>query len=195
MRMRMLCLTTMLSCLFVGVAFGADTYTIDAVHSSIAFSIQHLVINHVHGNFTEVSGNILYDEADITKSSVGVTLQASSINTNNANRDKDLRSANFFDVEKYPTITFKSTRIEKQEGGWVCVGTLTMHGVSKEIAVPFTITGKIKDPWGKTRIGIEGELTLNRQDFGISWNKMMEGGGLVIANKVKVTLNVEAVQQ
>ena len=176
--------------------FGADQYAIDPAHTNVGFSVQHLVINRVHGNFTAVSGEILYDEEDVTRSSVKVVIQTASINTNQADRDKHLKSADFFDAEKYPEITFQSTKIEKRDKeGYLCVGTLTMHGVSKEVAIPFEVTGKVKDPRGKTRIGIEANLTLNRLDYGISWNKALEGGGLVVGNSVRIALNVEAIKQ
>ena len=176
-------------------AIAADRYTVDPVHTSISFTVPHLVINRVHGQFGEFSGTILYDEQDPSKSSVEVIIQAASITTANADRDKHLRSPDFFDVATYPTITFHSTQVEPRGEGYVCRGTLTMRGVSKEIEIPFAILGKIQDPWGKTRIGIEGGLTINRRDYGISWSKVMDGGGLVVGDDVKILLNVEAIQQ
>ncbi len=185
----------MASLLLTSPVFAADQYTIDPQHTDVGFAVQHLVISNVRGNFTDVSGKILYDEADITKSSVNVTIKTASIDTHNADRDKHLRSPDFFDVTKYPEITFQSRGIEKHGDGYLCIGTLTMHGVSKKIGIPFQITGKIKDPRGNTRIGVEAALTLNRQDFGISWNKAMDNGGLMVGNKVKINLSVEAIQQ
>ncbi len=175
-------------------SLGADRYEIDPVHTSIGFAVRHFVINKVRGHFTNFSGTILYDEEDITKTSFSVTIKAASIDTRHFKRDKDLRSPDFLDVKKYPVITFQSTRIEKMGQGYVAIGTLTMHGVSKEIALPFTIPGKVKDPWGNTRIGVEAAITVNRQDYGISWSQRMDSGGLVVGNEVQIEINVEAIK-
>jgi polyisoprenoid-binding protein YceI len=183
-----------LSLFLVNTLFSADKYALDPVHTSIGFSVRHLVINSVKGKFTDFSGTLLYDDGDITKSSVNVTIKAASVDTGTPNRDKDLRSANFLEAEKFPELTFQSQRIEKRGDGYVAVGTLTMHGVSKEIALPFSITGKIKDPWGGTRMGIEAGLTLDRRDFGMSYGKTLDGGGLVVGNDVKIEIAAEAVK-
>ena len=126
---------------------------------------------------------------------MSVKIQTASANTENKMRDDDLRSPNFFDVAKYPEITFQSSRIEKQGDGYVCVGTLAMHGVPKEITLPFTILGKIKDPWGNTRIGLEAELKIDRRDWGLTYSKTLDSGGLVVGNDIKIDLNVEAVKK
>jgi polyisoprenoid-binding protein YceI len=185
---------SVLSLFLVSTVFSADKYTLDPVHTSIEFSVRHLVINNVKGKFTDFSGTLLYDDGDITKSSVNVSIKAASVNTGTPNRDNDLRSANFLDAEKFPEITFQSQRIEKRGDGYVAVGTLTIHGVSKETALPFSITGKIKDPWGGTRMGIEVALTLNRRDFGMNYGKTLDGGGLVVGNDVKIEIAAEAVK-
>jgi polyisoprenoid-binding protein YceI len=185
---------SVLSLFLVSTVFSADKYTLDPVHTSIEFSVRHLVINNVKGKFTDFSGTLLYDDGDITKSSVSVSIKAASVNTGTPNRDNDLRSANFLDAEKFPEITFQSQRIEKREDGYLAVGTLTIHGVSKEITLPFSITGKIKDPWGGTRMGIEVALTLNRRDFGMNYGKTLDGGGLVVGNDVKIEIAAEAVK-
>lgn len=194
MRLKKMVWALLLSLFLVNAVFSADKYALDPVHSSIGFSIRHLVINSVKGKFTEFTGTLLYDEGDITKSSVNVTIKAASINTGTPNRDKDLRSANFLDAEKFPELTFQSQRIEKRGDGYVAVGTLTMHGVSKEISLPFTITGKIKDPWGGTRMGIEAGITLDRRDYGMNYGKTLDGGGLVVGNDVKIEIAAEAVK-
>lgn len=191
---KILALSTLLL-LFGGAAQAADTYQIDPVHSTVNFAVKHLVINTVRGNFTEFSGKIVYDEADITKSSVDVTIKAASVNTGNDKRDTHLRSAEFLDAQKYPEILFKSKEIKKEGDGYVVVGDLTLHGVTREVSFPFQILGKIKDPWGKTRIGLEASLTINRQDFGVSWSQTMDNGGLMVGNDVKIELNVEAVKE
>ncbi|HXF04521.1 MAG TPA: YceI family protein [Blastocatellia bacterium] len=176
-------------------ARGADTYVIDVSHSWIGFSVRHMMVTNVRGRFTDFSGTILYDEQDITKSSVSVTIKTASINTENADRDRHLRSADFFDAEKYPEITFVSKRIEKRGADYVCIGTLTIRGVSREVAIPFTITGKVKDQRGNTRIGVEASLTINRQDFGVTWNRALDAGGVVVGNDVKIELNIEAINR
>ena len=183
------------SLILVTSAWGADRYEIDPVHSEVGFSVKHLVINNVRGKFADFAGAILYDESDATKSSVNVTVKTASITTGNTLRDGDLKSANFFDVAKYPELTFQSKRVEKRGEGYVAVGTLNMHGTSKDISLPFAINGKIKDPWGNQRIGIEAGLTINRQDWGINYSKVTDSGGLVVGNDVKIELNVEAIKK
>lgn len=177
----------------VSSAFAADEYEIDAVHSSIGFSVRHLLISNVTGNFNDFSGKIMFDEKDMTNSSVDLTIKAASINTNNVDRDNHLRASDFFDAEKFPEITFKSGKVEKAEDNYVLVGTLTMHGVSKEISIPFEFIGKAKGPMGKQRLGFEGNTKLNRKDFGITWNKTLDEGGLAVGNEIKIQLNIEAV--
>ena len=192
---RILALVGMLSLFSFNAALAADQYAVDPVHSHIGFSVKHLVITNVKGDFTDYSGTIVYDEKDITQSSVNVTIKTASIHTGNQQRDDDLRSPNFLDAAQYPEMTFKSTRIEPKEDGYLCTGMLTLHGVSKEISIPFDIEGPIKDPWGKTRIGVEATLSLNRQDYGIKYDKALDNGGAVVGNKVKISLNVEGIKQ
>jgi polyisoprenoid-binding protein YceI len=192
MKQKQLILAGVASLLVAAAAQGADRYQIDPAHTQIGFSVRHLVISNVQGKFNEFSGTILYDAQDITKSSVSITIKAASIDTGVEQRDNHLRSADFFDAAKYPEITFQSTRLEKQGEGLVAVGILTMHGVAKEVVVPFSLTGPIKDPWGKQRVGVEASLTISRQDWGLSYSKAMDSGGLIIGNDVKIALNVEA---
>jgi polyisoprenoid-binding protein YceI len=175
--------------------FAADTYTIDPVHSSVAFSVQHLVISRVSGNFLDFSGTIVYEEKDPSKSSVEVHIKTASVDTRNQKRDEDLRSDEFFNAAKFPEITFVSNRIEKTGDGYIAHGPLTIHGVSKDIALPFSISGTIKDPWGNTRLGAQGGLTINRKDFGLSYSKTIESGGLMVGDEVKIELAVEAVKK
>jgi len=176
-------------------ALAADTYTIDPVHSAVGFSVQHMMISHVNGTFQDFSGTIVYDEKDPSKCSVNVNIKATSIDTRNQDRDADLRTNKFFDAAKFPEITFASTRIEKTGDSYIAHGPLTIRGVSKEVALPFKISGTAKDPWGKTRLGAQAGLTINRQDFGVSWNKKLDGGGVLIGDEVKIDLAVEAVKQ
>ncbi len=179
----------------VMTGFAGDRYQIDPVHSSIGFTVRHMVIANVKGYFKEFSGTIIYDENDITRSSVSVTIKTASINTENPKRDAHLRSPDFFDAEKYPEITFKSKRILKEKDGYIAVGDLTMRGVTREIRIPFQILGKVTDPWGNTRLGVEASLKLNRHDYGISWSQTLDNGGLVVGDEVKIDLNIEAVKQ
>ena len=180
--------------LVAGTTRAADTYTIDRAHSSIQFIVRHLVVTKVKGEFNEFAGTILYDDKDITKSSVEVTIKATSIDTKEPKRDDHLRSPDFFEVAKFPEIIFKSKRIEKAGDGYAAIGDLTMHGVTKEIKIPFTIAGVITDPWGNTRLGLSAETELNRQDYGVSWSKKLDNGGLVAGDDVQIELEVEAVK-
>jgi polyisoprenoid-binding protein YceI len=189
---------------FVGLALAAlaspaaaaEVFTFDTSHTTVGFAVKHMVISTVKGRFDDFSGTVTYDPQDVTKSSVEVAIKTASIDTGNADRDKHLKSADFFDAEKYPEITFKSTRIEKRGNGYVAYGPLTMRGVTKEVELPFTITGVINDPWGNTRIGAEVEpVKVNRQEFGISWSKTLDGGGLVVSDDVTLELSVQAVKK
>jgi polyisoprenoid-binding protein YceI len=193
MRYRSLFSAVVVSLFFISAVFGADKYQFDLAHTSIGFSVRHMVLSYVKGDFKDFSGTILLDEKDISKSSVEVTIKTASINTGNEKRDSDLKAEGFLEAEKYPEITFKSKRIEKNDDGYVAVGDLTLHGVTKEISLPFNLIGPIKDPWGNNRIGIQATLEINRQDYGVSWSKTMDNGGLIVGDEVKIELNVEAV--
>ena len=193
MRIRRAVLFSVLTLLWVVAPCVAEQYVMDPAHSSVQFSVEHLVLTPVKGGFTEFSGEISYDEAYAEKSWVKVVIRTDSINTNQPDRDKHLKSKDFLFAQKYPEIVFESRRIEKKEGGYLCFGTLSLHGVSKQIGIPFVITGTIKDPQGKTRLGMEGALTLDRRDYGIVWNKVIEGGGLLVGNDVTIDLSVEAI--
>jgi polyisoprenoid-binding protein YceI len=174
-------------------ALAADEYKIDPVHSTVAFSVKHMVVNTVHGRFNDYSGQILYDEQDPSKSSVNVTIKAASINTDNGQRDGHLRSADFLDAANHPEITFQSKSVEKAANGFVAHGVLTIRGVSKNVDLPFTLSGPIAAGGGNL-LGAEASLTINRQDYGVSWSKALDNGGLIVANEVKIDVNVEAKQ-
>lgn len=174
---------------------AADAYTIDSAHSKAGFSVTHMMINEVEGGFLDFSGNITWDEADMTKSMIAGKIMVTSINTDNAKRDEHLRSPDFFDAAKFPELTFKSTKIEKRGNQLVAVGDVTIKGVTKNVEIPFTMSGKITDPWGNTRIGIKGTLTINRKDFGMTWNKTLDAGGVVLGDEVKINLLAEAILQ
>ena len=177
-----------------GTASAADNYAIDPAHSSVNFTVRHLGLSKVHGNFTDFTGTISYDPRDVTKSAVKVTIKTASINTGNETRDNHLRSPDFFDAVKYPELTFASEKITKSKDGFVAQGTLTMHGVSKKVELPFTLAGPAKGMQGEMRLAAEAQITLNRQDYGVSWNKALDAGGVVVGNDVAVEISVEAVQ-
>lgn len=161
------------SLLLVGAARAADRFEIDPAHAFVTFAVSHFS-GKAKGSFTDVSGVITYDEKDITKSSVEVVIKTASIHTGNANRDAHLRSADFFDVEKFPEMTFKSKRVEKRGAGYVAIGDLTVRGVTKEVVMPFTLSGPIKDPLptGVKRLLVESSLKVDRRDFGITWSRV-----------------------
>lgn len=168
-------------------------YKLDPAHSTIGFAIRHLEINWVEGRFKDFNGIIRYDEKDVTKSSVEFTAKIESIDTGVEARDKHLRTADFFDAAKYPEMRFKSTRVERQgKDGYVLHGDFTLRDVTKQIALPFTITGAIKDQRGNTRFGINAQTKINRRDYGITWGKAMENGGLDLGNEVTINLHLEA---
>jgi polyisoprenoid-binding protein YceI len=152
------------------------------------------MINDVHGSFNDFAGTIVVNEKDISKSSVDFTAKVASIDTNVPQRDTHLKSPDFFDAEKYPEISFKSTRIEQAGNGLRAIGTFTMHGVSKTISIPFHATGPVVDGFGDTRFGVQANLQLNRQDYGVKWNQVLDNGGLAVDNIVRINLDLEAVK-
>jgi polyisoprenoid-binding protein YceI len=168
-------------------AWAADEYKIDPVHSNVGFAVRHMAVSTVHGRFTDFNGSILFDDKDASNSSVDVTIKSTSVNTDNGNRDNDLRSPNFLDVAKFPEITFKSKSVEKKGDGYVAHGTLTIHGVPKDVDLPFTLSGPVATQRGKV-LGAESGLTINRQDYGVA------GGKLVVGDDLKIELSVEARQ-
>ena len=187
-------LSAVMVVLFASSMLLADTYTLDKPHTSVGFTVTHLMLSHVQGAFRDFNGTVNYDPSDVTKSSIDVHIVASSISTGDDGRDKHLKSPDFFDVEKFPELTFKSTSIDKKGDGYVAHGPLTIHGVTKDIALPFTIQGTVKDPWGKTHLVAQASITISRKDYGLVWNKALEGGGVLVGDDVKIDLTVEAVK-
>ena len=180
-----------ISLLSISGLFAADKYVVDKAHTNIGFTVKHLVISTVPGRFQDFDVVFMYDENDISKSSVTATISTASIFTDSEKRDEHLKSADFFDAEKYPEITFNSNNFQKTDDGYISKGTLTMRGVSKEVEIPFQILGIVKDPSGNTKMVIEGGLTINRQDFKVSWNKTLDTGGLLVSDEVKIELNIQ----
>lgn len=176
-------------------AIAADTYVVDKGHSETTFQIRHLM-SKVSGRFSDFDGRISVDPARPEASSVEFTIRAASIDTAVPDRDKHLRSADFFDVETYPEIRFKSTRIVPRGGdAYAVTGTLTLRGVSKEITLPVLFLGFAKDPWDNERAGFETSVTLNRKDYGLVWNKALDNGGVLLGDEARITISLETVRQ
>ena len=173
-----------------------STWNIDSVHSVAEFKVKHMMISNVKGNFTGISGTLELDEADVANSKIEATLDAASINTREAQRDTHLKSADFFDVEKFPTLSFRSTRITRTGEDELAVeGDLTIHGVTRKVR--FAVEGPTapgKDPWGNTRIGISATTKINRKDYGLTWNAALETGGILVGEEVTITVEVQFIK-
>ncbi len=177
---------------------SADTWKIDPVHSTVEFTVRHMTISSVRGQFDKVAGTITAKDNDPSSVSIEATIDTASIDTRSSDRDADLKSVNFLDVAKYPTMIFKSKKIEAAggPGKWKVIGDLTLHGVTREVTLDVEGPhGPVKDPWGNTRAGAFATTTVSRKAFGLTWNKMIETGGAVVGDAVSVTINVEAVKQ
>lgn len=171
----------------------AGDYRLDPAHSRIGFAVRHLEINWVEGRFKDFEGTVHYDDKDVTRSSVEFSAKAASIDTGIEARDKHLRTADFFEVEKYPTLTFKSTRVERKgKDAYVLHGDLTLKGVTKPVQLPFKIIGAVKDQRGNTRFGVEAQTKINRRDFGVNYGNALAAGGFDVGNEVNITLHLEA---
>lgn len=177
-------------------ALAQGTYEIDSAHSSAQFSVKHLMISNVKGEFTKVTGTFSYDPKNVAASMIDASIDASTINTREPKRDAHLKSPDFFDTAKYPTLTFKSKQAW-QSGGKVHVkGDLTMRGVTKEVVLDINRpTAEIKDPWGNARIGATATTTINRKEWGLTWNKALEAGGVMVGDDVTITLDIEGVKK
>jgi len=175
----------------------ASDWNIDSDHSAAHFKVQHMMIADVLGSFRDLQGFALIDGKDITRSSIEVTINASSIDTGVEKRDVHLKSADFFDTEKYPTITFKSKRVKKAWGNKLkVVGDLTLHGITKEVELlVYGPSDGAKDPWGNTRKGAKATTVINRKDFGIVWNATLDNGGLLIGEQVDITIDLELIEK
>ena len=172
------------------------TYKIDPAHSKAHFTVRHMMITNVRGSFSGVQGTVVYDPENLSASSVDVTIDANTINTQEPDRDKHLKSADFLEVEKYPTITFKSKSVTKDGSGELQVkGDLTIHGVTKEVVLKVEgPTAEAKDPWGNIRIGASGTTKIKRSDFGLTYNAALEAGGVLVGDEVKIELEVSLIK-
>lgn len=171
-------------------------WSIDPAHSVAEFKVRHMMISNVKGHFSVISGSLKLNEADVTKSSVEASIDAASLNTREPQRDAHLKSADFLDVEKFPTLSFKSTRISRnQEGELEATGDLTIHGVTRSVAFAVEdFSQPSKDPWGNTRIGLSATTKISRKDFGLSWNAALETGGVMVGDEVTINLEVEFIK-
>jgi polyisoprenoid-binding protein YceI len=175
------------------VALG--TWQIDPKHSSAEFAVRHMMVTTVKGHITGIEGTIEADEADPTRSTVRASLDVATIETRDPQRDAHLRSADFFDVEEFPKVTFESTRIEPAGDRYRVVGNLTLHGVTREIVLDTSLEGRQRDPWGSERAGFSAQTVIDRRDFGLTWNQALEAGAVLVGNDVRISIEVEAVRQ
>jgi polyisoprenoid-binding protein YceI len=173
----------------------AGAYTVDPTHSHLGFSTRHAMVTTVRGQFKEFSGVAKVDTEHPGNSSVSVTIKPESIETGTADRDAHLRSADFFDADTYPEITFVSTDVERTDDvTWVITGDLTIKDVTKSVAIEFESTGSARDPFGNLRVGFEGGTTISRKDWGLTWNAALETGGVLVSDKIKLDFDISAIQ-
>jgi polyisoprenoid-binding protein YceI len=171
-------------------------YQIDSTHSAAHFSVRHLMVSNVRGEFTRLAGTLAYDAANPANSSLEARVEVASINTRDAQRDTHLKSPDFFDVEKFPELIFRSKQVTKDGSAWKLTGDLTIHGVTHEVTLDVDgLTPEVKDPWGGYRIGASAETKIRRKDFGLNWNMALEAGGVVVGDEVKISIEIEAMRQ
>jgi polyisoprenoid-binding protein YceI len=175
---------------------GLTTWRIDPAHTHVEFAVRHLMITTVKGRFNEVTGTVVSNDDQAAKGDVNITINAASIDTREPQRDAHLRSADFLDAEKFPAITFKSRRIEVVKGDdFKLAGDLTIHGVTQEVVLDVTSEGRAKDPWGGERAGFTATTKIKRGDFGLTWNQVLETGGVLVGDDVKISIDVELLKQ
>jgi polyisoprenoid-binding protein YceI len=173
----------------------AATWSFDKAHSSVGFSVRHMVISRTTGKFNDFEGVLEFDGENIASGKVELTVRMASIDTDDEKRDGHLKTGDFFDVEKYPTMTFKSTKISNVKGSsFQLIGTLTIKDVSKEVTFDCEFNGTLNDPWGNTRAGFYAETEINRQDFNVSFSQTLDSGGLIVGDNVTIKLEIEAIQ-
>lgn len=175
---------------------STSTWKIDPVHSNAHFKVKHMMISHVKGEFTSITGTLELDEADVTKSKVEATIDANTISTREAQRDAHLKSTDFLDAQKFPTLTFKSTRISKKgEDEYAVSGDLSIHGVTRNVTFQVEeLSAPMKDPWGNTRIGLSAATKINRKDFGLVWNSALETGGVLVGDEVTIMVDAQFIK-
>src|SRR5207244_4352540 len=188
---------TVAALLAVPLTAPAAMWDLDPAHTSVQFSVRHLMVSNVRGEFAKTSGSVQADESDPARAKIEATIDAASVSTRIEKRDTHLRSPDFLDVAKYPTITFVSTKIEAAGSGHFKVtGDLTLHGVTRPVVLDVQgPTPEIKDPWGKTRAGAQATTTINRKDFGLIWNQTLDAGGVAVGDEVAITIDVEATKR
>lgn len=173
-----------------------STWTIDADHSEVGFAVKHLMVATVKGTFRRFSGHVVLDENNMSASSIEANIETASIDTRQDQRDAHLRSPDFFDAENHPLITFRSRKVERlRHGYYSAIGDLTIRGTTREVVLDVEETGRGGDPWGNQRIGYSARTTINREDFGLTWNQALETGGVVVGKDVKISLDIETIQQ
>ena len=194
-RLRIIGITSLL--LALSSAAFAATWEFDPARTGVQFKVRHLMVSHVRGDFEKVSGKIVYDEKDISRSSANITIDAASINTRVAKRDEHLKSPDFLDAAKYPSLVFKSKKVEQAgDGKLKMTGDLTIRGVTKEVVLDIEgPTSPIRDIEGKTRVGGVASTKINRKDFGLTWNKAIETGGVVVGDEVEITIDIEIIRK
>lgn len=187
----------LLSLLILPPLVSAESWSIDPEHSNLGFKIRHMMVSNVKGNFPAFTGTVQIDDRDITRSKVEVSIETASINTNIKKRDADLRSPNFFDVGKYPLMTYVSTKVEKGgEGKLRVTGNLTLHGITREVVLDVEgPSAAFKDPWGNIRRGAAATTRINRKDFGLTWNAVIERGGVLVGDEVAIELELEMIKK
>ncbi len=172
------------------------TWIVDPAHSNVGFSIKHLMIATVRGSFTQVNGTVKVDETDPTTAEIDITIPTASVTTRDEKRDGHLRSPDFFDVERFPNMTFRSKRVERASGDrFRVIGDLTIRDVTKEVALDVELAGRAKDPWGNEKAGFEATTKINRSDYGLTWNAALETGGVLVGDEVKISIEAELQKQ
>jgi polyisoprenoid-binding protein YceI len=187
----------MASALSLPASAATTAWRIDPQHSSAQFAVRHLGLSTVRGAFSKLSGTMQLDDQDVTKSTIEVSIDVNTVDTREPDRDKELRSERFFDLARFPTMTFKSKKVEQVAPGKLRVtGDLTMHGTTKEVVLDVDgLTAPAKDPWGNQRIAASATTKINRQDYGVKWNAKLDNGGAVVGDDVNITIDVEMIQK
>ncbi len=188
--------TLALGVVLAATTLWADKYTLDAAHSEVEFAVRHMMISKTKGDFKEYAGVVEFDGKDLNTLKFDVTVKTASIDTKIEKRDEHLKGEDFFDAAKFPEIKFVSTAIKNIKGNsFDVVGKLTIKGVTKEVTIPMTYAGTVTSPWGQTVAGFEGEFAINRTDYGLTWNKALEAGGVVVGEEVTISIQAETIKQ